>query len=87
MKISSYILSAVLLCVSVISHADNVSGESKSLENPELVWAYTVNRNDSFERIYQKYLNKRANIEALSKYNHHQLSKKLQPGQVLNIPV
>lgn len=87
MKISSYILSAVLLCVIVITHADNVSAESKSLENPESVWAYTVNQNDSFERIYQKYLNKRANIKALSRYNHHQLSKKLQPGQIINIPV
>jgi len=87
MKITSYILSAVLLFVSVISHAEQVSSESKSVENPESVWVYTVNHKDSFERIYQKYLNKRANIEALSKYNHHQLNKKLQPGQVINIPV
>ena len=70
-----------------MSHADNVKGESKSVDNPESVWAYTVNQKDSFERIYQKYLNKRANIEALSKYNHHQLNKKLQPGQIINIPV
>jgi LysM repeat protein len=87
MKISSFILSIVLLFVSVISHADNVSSESKPVENPESVWAYTVNHKDSFERIYQKYLNKRANIVALSKYNHHALNKRLQPGQVINIPV
>jgi hypothetical protein len=87
MKISSYIFSLILLFVSVVSHADNLSGESKSAENPESVWAYTVNQKDSFERIYQKYLNKRANIEALSKYNHHALNKRLQPGQVINIPV
>jgi hypothetical protein len=87
MKISSFILSIVLLFVSVISHADNVNSESKSVENPESVWAYTVNHKDSFERIYQKYLNKRANIVALSKYNHHALNKRLQPGQVINIPV
>jgi len=87
MKFSSFILSLVLLLVSFFSHAGNVSGESKSVGNPESVWAYTVNQKDSFERIYQKYLNKRANIAALSKYNHHPLLKKLQPGQVINIPV
>lgn len=87
MKISSYILSVVLLIVTVISHAESTSGESKPVENPESVWTYTVNQNDSFERIYQKYLNKRANIEALSKYNHYPLNKKLQPGQIINIPV
>lgn len=87
MKISSHILSIVLLFFSVISHADNMRSDLKSVENPESVWAYTVNHKDSFERIYQKYLNRRANIEMLSKYNHHQLSKKLQPGQIINIPV
>jgi len=87
MKISSYILSIALLFVSFFSRADNVSGVSKPVENPESVWAYTVNQKDSFERIYQKYLSKRANIEALSKYNHHALKKCLQPGQVINIPV
>lgn len=86
MKISSYILSALLLFVSVISYADNVVGETKSLDNPDSAWVYTVNKNDSFERIYQKYLNKRSNIDALAKYNHHQLNKRLQPGQVINIP-
>lgn len=50
-------------------------------------WQYTVIKNDSFERIYKTYLNKRANIEALSEYNHHKLTKKLQPQQVLSIPL
>ena len=87
MKISAYILSILLLLISFISHADNISTKLKSTENKEPDWAYTVNQNDSFERIYQKCLNKRTNIVALSKYNHHQLNKKLQPGQVINIPV
>jgi hypothetical protein len=87
MKISKYILSALLLFMSVFSHADNISTEFKTTKNLESVWVYTVNPNDSFERIYLKYLNKRADIVALSKYNHHQLKKKLQPGQIINIPV
>jgi hypothetical protein len=87
MKISKYILSALLLFMSVFSHADNISAEFKNTINQESVWVYTVNPNDSFERIYLKYLNKRADIVALSKYNHHQLKKKLQPGQIINIPV
>ncbi len=87
MKISSYLLGLALLFISAISHADKVGGESKSLDNPESVWAYTVKKNDSFERIYQQYLNKRGNIDALSKYNHHKLDKKLQPDQVINIPI
>ncbi len=87
MKNSLYIFSITLLLVSEVSHADDVSAEWKSVGNQETVWAYSVLKNDSFERIYQKYLNKRANIIALSEYNHHPLIKKLQPAQIINIPV
>ncbi|MDI1300070.1 FecR domain-containing protein [Methylotenera sp.] len=87
MKNSLSIFSIALLFVSVISHAEEVSAERVSAGNQEKVWAYSVLKNDSFERIYQKYLNKRANIIALSAYNHHPLSKKLQPAQIINIPV
>jgi hypothetical protein len=87
MKNSLYIFSITLLFVSEVSHADDVSTEWKSVGNQETVWAYSVLKNDSFERIYQKYLNKRANIIALSEYNHHPLIKKLQPAQIINIPV
>jgi hypothetical protein len=87
MRSSLYMFSIVLWCVSTVSHADDVSTEWKSVGNQEAVWAYSVLKNDSFERIYQKYLNKRANIMALSEYNHHPLPKKLQPAQILNIPV
>jgi hypothetical protein len=87
MKNSLYFFSIMLLFFSVDSHADDVSTEWKSVGNQETVWAYSVLKNDSFERIYQKYLNKRANIVALSEYNHHPLIKKLQPAQIINIPV
>jgi hypothetical protein len=87
MKISSYILSIFLVLFSVVSSADNISAEFKSTASQESVWAYTIKPNDSFERVYQKYLNKHADIEVLSKYNHHALNKKLQPGQVFSIPV
>lgn len=87
MKNSLYIFSVALMFVSVVSHADDVRTEWKSVGNQETVWAYSVLKNDSFERIYQKYLNKRANITELSEYNHHPLSKKLQPAQTINIPV
>ena len=71
MKNSLYIFSIALLFVSVVSHADDVSAELNSAGNQETGWAYSVLKNDSFERIYQKYLNKRANIATLSAYNHH----------------
>jgi len=87
MKNSVYIISLVLLFVSAASHAEDASTEWKSVGSQETVWAYSVLKNDSFERIYQKYLNNRANIIALSEYNHHPLIKKLQPAQVINIPV
>ncbi len=53
----------------------------------EAAWHYTVKPNDSFELIYRKYLASRAGIVKLSSHNQHPLSKKLQPGQVLVIPV
>lgn len=87
MKNSLYIFSIMLLFVSVASRADDVNTEWKSVGNQETVWAYSVLKNDSYERIYQKYLNKHADIIALSEYNHHPLIKKLQPAQIVNIPV
>lgn len=53
----------------------------------EAAWHYTVKPNDSFELIYRKYLASRAGIVKLSSHNQHPLSKKLQPGQVLVVPV
>jgi len=53
----------------------------------EAAWHYTVKPNDSFELIYRKYLASRSGIVKLSSHNQHPLSKKLQPGQVLVIPV
>lgn len=53
----------------------------------EAAWHYTVKPNDSFELIYRKYLASRAGMVKLSAHNQHPLSKKLQPGQVLVIPV
>ena len=46
-----------------------------------------MSKNDSFERIYQKYMFKHADILALSQLNQYKLSKKLQLNQVLIIPV
>lgn len=53
----------------------------------ESAWHYTVQPNDSYERIYRKYLAKRGDIAKLSAYNQHPVTKKLQPGQVMVIPV
>jgi hypothetical protein len=83
----AYVFSILMLCVSFCTFAKQVSFEPESVNNREVTWSYTVLYKDSFERIYQKYLNRRANIPALAKYNHLALSKKLQPGQVIVIPV
>lgn len=56
-------------------------------EDSEADWHYTVVKNDSFERLYQKYLSKRRHIAELSIYNKYPLAKKLQPGQMLHIPI
>jgi hypothetical protein len=82
MKMISYLMGVSLLCISAFTFA-NMPRDN----NQEDIWLYTVNQNDSFERIYQKYLSKRANILALSQHNQHKLTKKLQPGQVIRIPV
>jgi len=82
MKLITFLLSFLLLCTSINAIAEM----SKSIDHDD-VWLYTVNQNDSFERIYQKYLNKRSNILALSQHIQHKLTKKLQPGQVISIPV
>ena len=55
--------------------------------NSQESWRYIVLKGDSFEKIYQQYLARRANILALSQLNKHKLTKKLQPGQVLTIPI
>ena len=73
------LIAAGFLFFTASSFAETTSNEAD--------WLYTVNQNDSFERIYQKYLVKRANILALSQHNKHKLTKKLQPGQVISIPV
>lgn len=65
----------------------NQTSVNQEATNQEETWLYTVQKNDSFERIFQKYLNNRASILALSKYNQHKLTKKLQPNQVISIPV
>lgn len=87
MKITVYLVGVLLLGVSVCASADALKPEPKSGNSQEGDWLYTVNKNDSFELIYRNYLNRRANIVALSQYNHHKLTKKIQPGQVISIPV
>lgn len=96
MKISTYLI-GLLLCASFSANAQSPStalpsaetsrAEAPSVQNSAGIWLYTINKNDSFELIYQKYLNKRTNILALSEYNQHKLTKKLKPGQVISIPV
>jgi len=82
MKIITSLLSFMLLCTSV-----NAIAEISKSNDQQDVWMYTVIQNDSFESIYQKYLNKRSDILALSQHIQHKLTKKLQIGQVISIPV
>ncbi|MDP1521888.1 MAG: FecR domain-containing protein [Methylotenera sp.] len=84
MKFATYCIGVLLLAMSFSSFANVTRPENV---NQEAIWLYTVNQDDSFEIIYKKYLNKRANIAELAKYNQHKLTKKLQPGQVISIPV
>ncbi|MDP2072116.1 FecR domain-containing protein [Methylotenera sp.] len=84
MKFATYCIGILLMAMSFSSFANVTRPENV---NQEAIWLYTVNQNDSFEIIYKKYLNKRTNIAELAKYNQHKLTKKLQPGQVISIPV
>ena len=81
MKNIVYLISTLLLCTSLCAFAAHHTDAQTD------DWLYTVNKNDSFELIYKKYLSKRSDILALSKHNRHKLTKKLQPGQVISIPV
>jgi hypothetical protein len=86
------LIGLLLLSVSFCTFADTSTAShqtqgNQTSVNQEETWLYTVQKNDSFERIFQKYLNSRASILALSKYNQHKLTKKLQPNQVISIPV
>ncbi len=80
MAIINYLISC---CIFILTLLFNVAAHAA----PEADWQYVVIKNDSFERIYQKFLSQRANILELSNYNQHALVKKLQPGQVMNIPI
>jgi hypothetical protein len=78
------LIGLLLLSVSFCTFADTSTAShqtqgNQTSVNQEETWLYTVQKNDSFERIFQKYLNNRASILALSKYNQHKLTKKLQP--------
>ncbi|MDP1767143.1 MAG: FecR domain-containing protein [Methylotenera sp.] len=83
-KFATYCIGILLIAMSISSFANMTRSENVNRED---IWSYTVNQDDSFEIIYKKYLNKRANIAQLAKYNQHKLAKKLQPGQVISIPV
>ena len=87
MKFLNRIVGLTLILLCFASQAESVGAGNASLTNEAEIWSYTIRSNDSFERIYQKYLSKHSDVEALSKYNNHALKKKLQPGQVINIPV
>lgn len=60
---------------------------AQAAELNESDWAYSVKPNDTFYSIYRQYLRGQSDIARLSAYNHHKLSKRLLPGQVLQIPV
>lgn len=84
MKIATYCIGILLMAMNFSLFANVTRPENV---NQEAIWLYTVNQDDSFEIIYKKYLNKRANVAELAKYNQHKLTKKLQPGQIISIPV
>lgn len=80
-----FLTSLISLVFLVLAHP------SKALESnvgaPAKDWTYTVKLNESYERIYQKYLANYSDIAKLAAYNKHPIDKKLQPNQVLNIPL
>lgn len=84
MKFTTYCIGILLMAMNFSTYANVTRPENI---NQESIWLYTVNQDDSFEIIYKKFLNKRANIAELAKYNQFKLTKKLQPGQVISIPV
>ena len=86
MKFNIRLIGIGLIFLNTSILADEANLAPISIANQPQSWSYTVIKNDSFERIYQKYLDKRASILALSELNHHKLSKKLQPNQILIIP-
>lgn len=60
---------------------------AQAVEVNEADWAYSVKPNDTFYGLYRQFLNNQSDIAQLSAYNRHKLSKRLLPGQVLQIPV
>lgn len=50
-------------------------------------WLYPVKLNESYARIQQQYLTQYSDIATIAKLNHHPVEKKLQPNQVLRIPL
>lgn len=90
LKITAPVIGFFLILLSFCSYAEVArlaSINPLGTTNPEDVWVYKVSQKDSYEAIYKKYLSRRAHIPALAKYNQHPLTKKLQPGQVIHIPV
>ena len=60
---------------------------AQAAELNETEWAYSVKQNDTFYSIYRQFLSKQSDIAQLSAHNHHKLTKRLLPGQVLKVPV
>ena len=87
MKFKLYLAGIILICSSVTIYADELKQDLTQPSSQQKTWLYTVIKGDSYERIYIKYLSRRANILTLSQLNRHKLSKKLQPNQVFTIPV
>lgn len=87
MKFKIYLVGIILIYSSRAIYADEIMPRVAPSSNQPETWLYTVIKGDSFERIYNKYLSRRANILALSQLNRHPLIKKLQPNQVFTIPI
>lgn len=77
------VLFAVLWQVNVSAQTPALTLNTTSTEE----WLYPVKLNESYARIQQQYLTQYSDIATIAKLNQHPVEKKLQPNQVLRIPL
>lgn len=76
-----------MFTLQVATAAEPTSSAKTTSNLQQQDWVYTVKLNESYARIQQQYLASYNSIAVLAKYNKHPEDKKLQPNQVLNIPL
>lgn len=77
----------VVLCWQASAHAQTHDTQQNLSQVNAQDWLYSVKLNESYARIQQQYLTKHSDIAVIAKLNNHPIEQKLQPNQVLRIPL